>query len=132
MSNGADPAAVRARRNGGLAILKVLHDAGVPIVAGTDGAVPGHSLLREIELYVQAGLTPMEAIQSATVVAARAMGMEDEVGTVEVGKRADLLVLDGNPLTDIRNIRMGRWVVAAGRMYETDGLWRGGGFRSPR
>lgn len=130
--NRADPSTVRARLDAGLAIVKVLHDAGVPIVAGTDGAVPGHSLLREIELYVQAGLTPMEAIQSATVVAARAMGLEDEVGTVAVGKRADLLVLDGNPLADIRNIRTGRWVVAAGRMYETDVLWRSAGFRSPR
>lgn len=130
--NSADPSAVRARLEARLAIVKVLHDAGVPIVAGTDGAVPGHSLLREIELFVQAGLTPMEAIQSATIVAARAMGLEAELGTVEVGKRADLLVLDEDPLADIRNIRKGHWVVAAGRMYETAVLWRSAGFRSPR
>ena len=129
--NRADAAAARGRLNAQLAIVKVLHEAGVPIVAGTDGAVPGHSLLRELELYVQAGLTPMEAIQSATIVAARAMGLEAEAGTVEAGKRADLLVLDGNPLADIRNIRTGRWVVVVGRMYEMDALWRSAGFRSP-
>ena len=55
-------------------IVGALHRAGIPVVAGTDQTVPGHSLHREIELYVQAGFTPMEAIQSATIVPARAMG----------------------------------------------------------
>src|SRR6478752_9297947 len=80
------------------ATVRVLHQAGVPIVAGTDQAVPGFSLDREIELYVQAGFTPMEAIQAATLVPARALGMEKDSGTVEAGKRADVLVVDGNPL----------------------------------
>src|SRR5256884_481221 len=73
-----------------VAITGALHKAGVPIVAGTDQCVPGHSLHREIELYVQAGFTPMEAIQAATIVPARVMGLDKEVGTVEPGKRADL------------------------------------------
>jgi imidazolonepropionase-like amidohydrolase len=73
----------------------------VPIVAGTDQAVPGHSLHREIELYVRAGFTPLEAIQAATIVPARAMGLDKETGTVEVGKRADLILVAGNPLEDI-------------------------------
>jgi imidazolonepropionase-like amidohydrolase len=63
--------------------------------------VPGHSLHREIELYVRAGFTPLEAIQAATIVPARAMGLDKETGTVEVGKRADLILVAGNPLEDI-------------------------------
>src|SRR6476660_8484760 len=94
-----------------LAVLRALHKAGVPIVAGTDQAVPGHSLHREIELYVEAGFTPMEAIQAATVVPSKAMGVSNEVGTVEVGKRADLILLDANPLEDIHNIRSVRYVI---------------------
>ena len=65
-------------------------------MAGTDQAVPGHSLHREIELYPQAGFTPLEAIQSATIVPARVMRLDKELGTVEVGKPEDLILLDGN------------------------------------
>ena len=77
-----------------IAIIGALHRAGVPIVAGTDQTVPGYSLYREIELYVQAGFTPMEAIQAATIVPARVMGVDKELGTVEAGKRADVIILD--------------------------------------
>jgi imidazolonepropionase-like amidohydrolase len=127
--NEAAPDVVAARKQAGLAIVKAMHDAGVPIVAGTDDGVPGQSLLREIELYVEAGFTPMEALRSATVVPAAAMAMADRVGTIEAGKRADLLVLDRNPLEDIANIRTGHWVVANGRMYETSKLWKLAGYR---
>lgn len=105
-----------------------LHRAGVPIVVGTDQAVPGHSVHREIELYVQAGFTPMEAIQAATIVPARVMGLDNEAGTVEVGKRADLILVNGNPLEDIRNIRNVEAVISGGRMYETAPLWQSAGF----
>src|SRR5581483_11487170 len=67
-----------------LEIIGALHEAGVTIVAGTDQAVPGFSLYRELELYVQAGFTPMEAIQAATVVPARAMHVDHDLGTVQV------------------------------------------------
>ncbi|HXZ12310.1 MAG TPA: amidohydrolase family protein [Candidatus Sulfotelmatobacter sp.] len=106
-----------------------LHKAGVPIVAGTDQTVPGHSLHREIELYVQAGFTPMEAIQAATIVPARAMGLEKELGTIEVGKRADLIIVNGNPLESIRNIRKVEYVVTNGVMYNCAELWRSVGFK---
>ncbi|NQW02678.1 MAG: amidohydrolase family protein [Acidobacteria bacterium] len=113
----------------GPSMLKVLFDKGVPILAGTDGALPGYSLLREIELYVRAGLTPLQAIQSATIVAARALGLDADSGTVSVGKRADLAVLDADPLADISAIRRTRYVVTNGRMYEPAALWRLASFR---
>ena len=110
-------------------ILGALHRAGVTIVAGTDQGVPGYSLYRELELYVQAGFTPMEAIQAATVVPASVMGMGKEIGTVEAGKRADLIVLGANPLESIHNIRTVENVVTGGTMYESAPLWESVGFR---
>jgi imidazolonepropionase-like amidohydrolase len=112
-----------------LELIGVLHRAGVPIVAGTDQTVPGHSLHREIELYVRAGMTPMEAIQSATIVAARAMGLEKESGTIETGKVADMILLDADPLASIANTRKIHRVVTRGRLYEPAPLWRAAGFR---
>lgn len=112
-----------------MATVRVLHQAGVPIVSGTDQTVPGFSLDREIELHVQAGFTPMEAIQSATVVAARAMGMEKDSGTIEAGKRADVIVVDGNPLENISDIRKVSTVFAAGKMYQPAALWSAVGFK---
>ncbi len=111
-----------------LATLGALHRAGVPIVAGTDQGVPGHSLHRELELYVEAGFTPMEAIQAATIESARALGLERESGTIERGKRADLLVVDGDPLADISSTRNVWLVVARGRRFRPAPLWRSVGF----
>ena len=111
-----------------LALIGLLHRAGVTLVAGTDQSVPGHSLHRELELYVQAGLTPMEAIQAATIVPARAMKRDADLGTVAAGKRADLIVVDGDPLADIRTLRRVTLVLAGGRAYEPARLWQSVGF----
>jgi len=110
------------------AIVRALHRGGVTIVAGTDQAVPGHSLHRELELYVSAGFTPMEAIQAATSVPARVMGLAKDTGTIEPGKRADMIVVDGNPLLHIADTRNVRLVVADGRRYDPAPLWRSVGF----
>ena len=112
-----------------IAILAMLHRAGIAIVAGTDQAVPGHSLHREIELYVDAGFTPLEAIQAATIVPARVMGLEKELGTVEPGKRADLILLTADPLADIHNTRKVEYVISNGVMYHTPELWQSVGFQ---
>jgi imidazolonepropionase-like amidohydrolase len=112
-----------------VAIVGALHRAGISVVAGTDQTVPGHSLHREIELYVQAGFTPMEAIQAATIVPARVMGFDKELGTVEPGKRADLAILDGNPLESIHNIRTVEYVISGGTMYNCAELWKSVGFK---
>jgi imidazolonepropionase-like amidohydrolase len=71
----------------------------------------------------------MEAIQAATVVPAQVMGLDRQVGTVEVGKRADLILLDENPLEDIHNIRSVKYVVVNGALYPTAKLWESVGFR---
>jgi len=102
-------------------LVKAFKEAGVPMVAGTDagtsGVVWGFSLHDEIELLVKAGLTTEEALASATRLPATWLGIDDKIGTVEVGKYADLLLLDANPLNDIGSIRKisgvfvnGRWV----------------------
>jgi imidazolonepropionase-like amidohydrolase len=112
-----------------ITIVGALHHAGVPIVAGTDQTVPGYSLYREIELYTQAGFAPMEAIQAATIVPARVMGLDKELGTVEAGKRADVIILDANPLESIHNIRKVEFVITNGVMYNCAELWRSVGFK---
>ena len=119
----------RARMGIALEVIAALHSAGISIVAGSDTGLVGFGLNRELELYVQAGLTPMEAIQSATLVAARAMKLDGDSGTVEPGKRADLLLVDGNPLEDIRALRQVVSVVANGRLYSSAELGRSVGFR---
>jgi imidazolonepropionase-like amidohydrolase len=124
-----DTATAHARLANALAIIRALHEAGVPIVPGTDEGIPGFSLYRELELYVKAGMTPMDAIRSATAVAARAMRLDEQVGTLESGKLADLLVLDADPLENISNIRRVRLVMARGVLYDSAALWRAVGFR---
>ncbi len=128
---GIDAAGARARVERTLRIVRALHEAGVPIVVGTDEGIPGHSVHREIELYVEAGFTPMAALQAATSVPARAMRLDAELGTIERGKRADLVVLDANPLDRIQNIRTVRWTVSDGRVYDAAALWKSVRFERP-
>lgn len=97
-----------------------LHRAGVPIVLGTDTGnpfvFPGYSVHEELRLLVAAGLSPEAALQAATVRVAEMLGKADEFGTIEVGKRADLLVLIGNPLADIANSRTIDTVILRGQV----------------
>ena len=122
------PEQARDRLARSLQIVKALHDAGIPIIAGTDKGVPGVSVAREIELYVQAGISPMDAIRAATAVPARVMGLDKDSGTIAPGLRADLIVVAGNPLERISNIRNVTMVSANGRLYDTAPLWQAGGF----
>src|SRR5262249_16710928 len=94
--------------NGPLENVRRLHSAGIVITAGTDaplGNLPfGESLHRELELLVKAGLSPMEAIQAATSRPARLVKRGDDIGTIQVGKRADLIAVAGDPLHAISDI----------------------------
>jgi imidazolonepropionase-like amidohydrolase len=100
---------------------RLLNEAGVTLLAGTDVGVPlqipGLSLHRQLVRLVAAGLTPLEALQTATLNPARVLDLEDSLGTVEIGKLADLVLLDANPLEDISNTRRIRAVIADGRLY---------------
>ena len=114
--------AMTARLESAIDAIGQMHDAGIPIVAGTDaGTWPvmttgfhGVSMTRELELLVRAGLEPGEAIVAATSRPARMLGIEAEVGTLGAGKRADLVLVRGDPLTDIRALRDVAYVVQAG------------------
>ncbi|HXP84048.1 MAG TPA: amidohydrolase family protein [Bryobacteraceae bacterium] len=99
-----------------------MHRAGVEFLAGTDTSVSnpvliGYGLHEELALLVESGLTPMEALQTATLNPARFFGAQDRMGTIEVGKAADLVLLDADPLRDIRNTQTIRAVVMHGRFF---------------
>lgn len=123
-----DPLAVRQRFvSHELELVHRLHAAGLPFLAGTDtpagvDVIPGVSLHHELGRFVDAGFTPLEALQTATVNPARFLGRVADLGTVEPGKLADLVVLDRNPLDDIANTRAIAAVVAAGRYQSRDDL----------
>jgi imidazolonepropionase-like amidohydrolase len=99
--------------------LQVIHDMyslGNRFLAGCDGLVPGFCLHDELEWFTRAGFSPLQALQTATINPARFLGREASQGTVEVGKRADLVLLDANPLLDIRNVSKIESVVVRGRL----------------
>jgi len=101
--------------------VSAMQRAGVHILTGTDAPLrnspPGFGLHEELALLVSGGMTPFEALRSATLEPARYFGMLDSLGTIAPGKLADLLLLDANPLQDIRNTRRISAVVANGRLY---------------
>jgi imidazolonepropionase-like amidohydrolase len=103
-------------------LVKACKAAGVPIVVGTDagtsGVVQGFSVHDEIDLLVACGLTPEEVLTSATRLPATWLGIDSQVGTVEVGKKADLILLEGNPLIDIKNTRKIAGVFINGQWLE--------------
>ncbi|HET7827170.1 MAG TPA: amidohydrolase family protein [Anaeromyxobacter sp.] len=115
---------MEARLPVALANAKKAEDAGVLVVAGTDagniGTFHGPAIFRELELYVQAGLTPAQALRAATLDAARAFGRERDLGSVEAGKLADLVVLDADPLADVRNLSRIASVVKDGVAYSPE------------
>jgi imidazolonepropionase-like amidohydrolase len=116
-----DPVAVRRDFvHKELEIVGAMHRAGVPLLAGTDTAaavdvLPGFSLHQELEFFVQAGLSPMAALQTATRNPAEFLGLLKETGTIANGKVANLVLLDANPLQDIRNTRKIWAVILNGR-----------------
>ncbi|MCQ6958826.1 amidohydrolase family protein [Mucilaginibacter aquariorum] len=109
-------------------IVKKLYDAGVPIVAGTDMGFPGFSVARELEIYVEAGLTPAQALKTGTITPAEVMGLGKQTGSITVGKNADIIIVDGNPLTNISNVRNVKVVIKAGKVYDPGALHRMVGF----
>ncbi|MBI4482819.1 MAG: amidohydrolase family protein [Acidobacteria bacterium] len=102
-------------------LVKAFVEAGGKLYAGTDSAnmcVPGLSLHQELELLVDAGITPLQALQAATIHPAELMRMRDRLGSLEEGKVGDVLILDANPLDDIRNTRKIARVISRGRILD--------------
>jgi hypothetical protein len=105
-----------------LQVVRAMHRAAVPLLAGTDTAwiqpytYAGFSLHDELALLVRAGLTPMEALQTATINPARFLGIEKDLGTIEKGKIANLVLLDADPVSDIRNTQKIDSVVVKGKL----------------
>lgn len=124
------PEYVEARKRAfqqALRITRTAHQAGVPFLAGTDsGGVPylyyGFSLHDELALLVNAGFTPMEALQAATLRAAQSLGLAAQLGTIAPGKQADLVLLEANPLDEIQNTKKIRAVVVRGRYLDRAAL----------
>jgi imidazolonepropionase-like amidohydrolase len=101
--------------------VRTLSRAGIPLLAGTDLGFPfvfPGDVVSELELFADAGLSPLEALRTATINPARFLDREKEFGSVDVGKVADLVLLDANPLDDVRNLRRIHTVVLNGRVLE--------------
>lgn len=110
--------------------LKKVWDAGILVVAGSDtgnsgaGTLLGLSSQLELWLMVEAGLTPAQSLQAATINAALMVGRQQDIGTIEAGKLADMLILDADPLADIRNVRSIFRIIKGGVVYDQVGLLR--------
>lgn len=107
-------------------LVGAMHKAGVPVVAGTDGS--GMELVRELELYVQAGFTPEEALQAATIVPARNVHMDKTTGSIAIGKAGDLVLVEGDPSHRIGDLRNTRVVMMDGKLMDADALRAASGF----
>lgn len=103
-----------------------LHKAGVPIVAGTDGW--GIELIRELEIYQQAGFSAAEAIQSATIIPARVVGADKRTGSIAVGKEADMVLVDGDPSIELGALRRVATVVSDGYVMDAAELRKAAGY----
>ncbi|MGZ5433646.1 MAG: amidohydrolase family protein, partial [Thermoanaerobaculia bacterium] len=104
-------------------LIGALHRAGVTIVPGTDG-LAGFTLHRELELYAQAGIPPAEVLRIATLVPAQVLGRDQDLGTIEPGKLADFIIVDGDPTRNISDIRKVVWVVKDGKVYDPRAIYR--------
>lgn len=115
-----DQAPSDRRLEQGLANLRTVAGAGIPVAVGTDAGNPGTahgaSIVREMELMERAGMSPMEVMVAATRNGARAMGRSEDLGTIQPGRRADLVVLRKSPLEDVRNVSSVRTVVKGGEV----------------
>jgi hypothetical protein len=121
-----DPALLRASAERQMEFVGRLHDAGGLVMAGTDAGalagIPGFSLHRELRWLVRAGLSPLDALTRATHCAAEALRRAGDQGSIRPGRRADLVLLDADPLSDIRNTRAIHRVIKDGRFYDPAAL----------
>jgi imidazolonepropionase-like amidohydrolase len=124
-----DPAIYKTAWPDQINFVRAFEEAGGLLVTGTDTpnsyVAPGLSLHQEMETFIEAGITPFDALKAATVNASRALGQEDHLGSVEIGNRADLVLIEGNPLEDVKNARHIRLVFRSGNPYDPAKLLAG-------
>jgi imidazolonepropionase-like amidohydrolase len=105
-----------------MAMLKKLYDSGILLVSGTDGG-EAFALEHELELYVQAGIPPLNTLQTATYNAAKDCNLQNQFGSIAVGKQADMILIEGNPDANISDIRRVQWVIKNNREYDPKKLF---------
>ena len=110
-----------------LRMLKLLYANGITFVPGTDD-FPGFALHRELELYSKAGVPNKEVLQKATLISARVAGKESELGSIEVGKKANMVLVDGDPVKNISDIRHVVLTMKGGHIYDSKALYGSYGF----
>ena len=120
----ADPRGWEKRFENAMQMVKDIHDKGGIVVAGTDSPILpfGFGLHMELEAYAKGGLSNFAVLQTATINTAHALGAGEHLGSLEPGKLADLIIVEKNPLEDIRNIRDISWVVQNGEIYSNSDL----------
>jgi imidazolonepropionase-like amidohydrolase len=111
-----------------LRLLKALYDAGVTIIPGTD-ALAGYTLHHELELYVRAGIPPAEVLRMATLTPALVMGVNKDRGVIAPGKLADMILVDGDPTRNIRDLDKITTVIKGGSVYDPAGIEKALGIR---
>ena len=125
--HGQEDAWLRSAENQA-AMLKALHDYGIQLVPGSDN-IPAFTVHREIELYAEAGIPVADVLKIATLDSARITGVADRKGSIEIGKDADLLLIDGNPFEDISAIRRAVLVLKGDTLYRPEDLYRAVGIK---
>jgi imidazolonepropionase-like amidohydrolase len=129
MGPGLD-AKYRASAKAYLDMVALLHSSGIRIVSGTDDVLPGFDLIHELELYSQAGIANAQVLQAATIVPARVMHMDDSLGSLRTGKLADAIIVHGNPLENIAELRKTGTTIKGGVMYDTRALYATAGVKA--
>jgi imidazolonepropionase-like amidohydrolase len=121
----------RASAQAYLNMVSLLHANGIRIVAGTDDVLPGFDLIHELELYSRAGIPNPQVLQTATIVPARVMHMDDALGSLKPGKLADAILVNGNPVETIAQLRNVKTTFKGGVMYDTRALYATAGVNAP-
>lgn len=112
--------------------VKKLSEAGVTVNMGAHGQIQGIGAHWEIWMMQQGGMTNHDALKTATINAARSLGLDGNIGSLEVGKLADLVVMDKNPLDNIRNTETIRYTMVNGRLYDAETMNETGNYNKPR
>jgi hypothetical protein len=115
-------ASYKAAADAMLKMTKLLHDKGVPIIPGTD-FFTGFTLMRELELYRKAGIPALDVIRIGSLDSARVVGVDDKTGSISTGKYADLVLIDGDPIKDMADLRKASLVIKGNKLYQPEKIY---------